>query len=133
MIVVDTNILFSTLLNRNDKYYDTLIKKSLHFMVPKFAFVELFKYKERITRYSKHADDEILEILYCIVKNIQIYDENIISANSYKKAWNLTRDVDEKDTVFVALCLETNSHLWTGDKKLINGLKSKGFDQFFKI
>ncbi|KOR33403.1 hypothetical protein TI05_01275 [Achromatium sp. WMS3] len=131
MIVVDTNILFSSLLNCNAYYYDILTDKSLQFLIPKFAFIELFKYKEKIIKYSKHNDDEILEILYNMMKNIQIYDENIISSNSYKKAWHLTKDIDEKDTVFVALCLETNSKLWTGDKKLINGLKNKGFDNFF--
>lgn len=131
MIVVDTNILFSTLLNQNAHYYDILSDKSFQFLMPKFAFVELFKYKEKITKYSKHSDDEILEVLYNIMKNIQIYDEAIISSDSYKKAWHLTKDIDEKDTVFVALCLETNSELWTGDKKLMNGLKSKGFTQFF--
>jgi len=131
MIVVDTNVLFSTLLNHKAYYYDILADKSFQFLIPKFAFVELFKYKDKITRYSKHNDDEILEMLYNIMKNIQIYDENIISSNSYKKAWDLTKDIDEKDTVFVALCLETNSSLWTGDKKLINGLKNKGFNNFF--
>ena len=45
MIVVDTNILFSTLLNHNAYYYDILVDKSLQFFIPKFAFVELFKDK----------------------------------------------------------------------------------------
>lgn len=124
-------LLFSTLLNHNAHYYDILTDKSLQFLTPKFAFIELFRYKEKIIRYSKHNDDEILEALYNIMKNIQIYDEDVISSDSYKKAWDLTKDIDEKDTVFIALCLETNSHLWTGDKKLINGLKTKGFNKFF--
>jgi len=37
----------------------------------------------------------------------------------------LTKNVDEFDTPFVALSLELASPLWTGDKKLIKGLKQK--------
>ncbi len=132
-ITVDTNIIFSALLKNHSNYYDVLTNNSIHFLIPKFAFIELFKHKEKIVRYSEHADDEVLEILYGIMKNIQIYDENLISLNSREKAWNLVKEIDEKDTVFVALCLETNSRLWTGDKKLINGLRNKGFDRFFEI
>ena len=33
------------------------------------------------------------------MKNIQIYDENVISSSSYKKAWDLTKDIDEKARV----------------------------------
>jgi predicted nucleic acid-binding protein len=32
----------------------------------------------------------------------------------------------------VALTLFLEGKLWTGDKKLINGLKEKGFKQFIK-
>ncbi len=32
-----------------------------------------------------------------------------------------------KDISFVALTLEMNAKLWTGDKKLYSGLREKGF------
>jgi len=43
----------------------------------------------------------------------------------------LYKDVDEKDTPFVALSLELGFELWTRDQELIIGLKAKGFDQFY--
>jgi len=43
----------------------------------------------------------------------------------------LCRDIDINDAPFVALALELEAVLWTGDKTLKNGLKDKGFDRFF--
>jgi predicted nucleic acid-binding protein len=47
------------------------------------------------------------------------------------KAWELCKDVDEKDMMFVALALELDALLWTTDKKLATGLLAKGFDKFY--
>ena len=40
----------------------------------------------------------------------------------------MVNDIDEFDAPFIALSLELNSPLWTGDKKLIKGLNKKEFD-----
>lgn len=40
----------------------------------------------------------------------------------------LVRDVDEFDAPFIALSLELDSPLWTGDKQLIKGMAEKGID-----
>ncbi len=39
----------------------------------------------------------------------------------------LTHDFDIFDKPFVALSLELNAPLWTGDKKMVKGLNSKNF------
>lgn len=44
-------------------------------------------------------------------------------------AFELIHDIDLKDLLFVALAIQYNCKLWTGDKKLIKGLRNKGFDQ----
>jgi len=99
--------------------------------MPKFGFVELFKHKEKICTVSKHSQDEILEILYEFMRHIEFFDENSISVGALKAGWELVEDIDPKDLLFVALTLEVGGVLWTGDMKLRNGLKSKGFDSFF--
>lgn len=58
---------------------------------------------------------------------IKSISEDLINQNSWTKAVELTHDVDEDDTPFVALTIELNAVLWTGDKKLLNGLTNKGF------
>ena len=51
-----------------------------------------------------------------------------IRESTWEKAIELTNNVDEFDAPFIALALELESPLWTGDKKLIRGLNKKGVD-----
>lgn len=68
-IIVDTNILFSTLLGKNQRYRDLLLSKNeFAFYSCKFVIVELFKYKNKIQKYSSLNENEILELLYSILK-----------------------------------------------------------------
>lgn len=53
--------------------------------------------------------------------------------NFLTPTYDLCKDVDIKDTPFVALAIELGPSLWTGDKKLKEGLKQKGFDNFLLI
>ncbi|WP_022669778.1 putative toxin-antitoxin system toxin component, PIN family [Hippea alviniae] len=133
-VVVDTNIIFSILLKDKNKERDFLFLSSgIKFFTCRFMFVELFKYKEKIVKYSHLKENEVLSVLYDVSKIIEFYNEDLISYSSKVKAFDLCKDIDEKDTPFVALSLELNAYLWTGDKKLINGLKNKGFNRFILI
>lgn len=51
-----------------------------------------------------------------------------ISAKSWDRAINMVKNVDEFDAPFLALTLELNAFLWTGDKKLISGLRKLKFE-----
>jgi predicted nucleic acid-binding protein len=130
-VIVDTNIIFSALINKNSRIAGFLLEPNCALVMPKFGFVELFKYKEKICAASKHKPDEVLEILYDLLRHIDFFDENSISAAALKAAWDLVNDIDEKDMVFVALTLELNGSLWAGDSKLRSGLEGKGFQAFF--
>lgn len=63
-----------------------------------------------------------------IVKKIDLIDLESVLQTTWKKAMELTKNVDEFDTPFIALSLELGSPLWTGDRRLIRGLKEKGID-----
>lgn len=130
-VVVDTNIMFSVLLKHKSKERDFLfLSEEIEFFSCRFAIVELFKNKEKILKYSKLTENEILTTFYKLLKLINFYNEDLISPEILKKAFELCHDVDEKDTVFVALTMELGAYLWTGDKKLQEHLVSKGFNQF---
>ena len=55
-----------------------------------------------------------------------------INENDITLAFQLTKDIDENDTMFVALSIKLDTKLWTGDKKLITGLKEKSFSQIIE-
>ena len=132
-IIVDTNILFSAALTQNGRIAQTLFSDDYDFFVPHFTIIELFKYKEKIISLTRKTEVEILEILYHLLSQINFYNEKSISLTARQSAYDFCKEIDPKDTVFLALSFELNAPLWTGDKKLKKGLKIKGFNNFFEI
>ena len=63
-----------------------------------------------------------------VIQHIEFIDSDNIAALNWEKAFDLLKGIDEKDTTFLALAMEIIGVLWTGDKKLINGLQHKKFD-----
>lgn len=66
-----------------------------------------------------------------ILENINFINTQDISKINLMKAYQICKDIDPNDTIFVALSLQTSYPLWTGDKLLYDGLKSKDFKQVF--
>ncbi|MDZ7318429.1 MAG: putative toxin-antitoxin system toxin component, PIN family [candidate division KSB1 bacterium] len=130
-IVIDTNILFSALLSKETSLRKTLFSRDNYFYSPNFVVAEIFKHKERILKYSKSEESDVYEFLNSILKKINFVNEDFISIENWQEAFRLCSDIDQKDTPFVALALELNAMLWTGDNKLKRGLIAKGFNSFF--
>lgn len=134
-IVVDSNIIFSALLMKNSKIRDILCRKNHHFYSPNYFFSEIFKYKEKIFKCTHLDEIDVFECLNRILENIQFVRGEVISKENRMTAYNLCQNLDEKDSPFIALAIEIDAYVWTGDKKLKEGLKKKGFKKFadFKI
>jgi predicted nucleic acid-binding protein len=132
-LVVDTNIFFSLLLRRDTALRRRFLTDSTcTFHCPRFFLVELFKHKERITQATELSDDELLECLYELLARVHFFEEGSISIGTWMEARRLCRDIDPKDTPFVALTLHLDGRLWTSDEELKTGLKAKGFNRFFQ-
>lgn len=132
-IIVDTNILFSALLRENSRFSELLLTSEYAFFVCELVFVELFKRKEKIIQLSHLTEEEIIQIYYILLKRLHLYKEDLISLEYRRLAYELCQGVDVSDTPHVALMLQLDGLLWTGDKKLKLGLKNKGFEQFFEL
>lgn len=130
-IVVDSNILFSSFLKTSSKIRDTIFSSDYEFYSCNFAIVEIFKYKEKIIKYSKLEEQDLLKEIHGILKNINFVNDKLISEQNLYKALKLCKDIDIKDFSFLALAFELNALLWTGDKKLIKGLTQKEPNIFF--
>ena len=104
------------------------VQDDLTFFAPELLIEELKKYSGKIQTYSKLNKIELFEIETLVLSNINLVSEEMISEQTWKKAFDLTRDIDEDDTPFIALALELGSKLWTGDKILSKGLNVKGIN-----
>ncbi len=74
-------------------------------------------------------DNSLYEAQRLVYKNINFIDESQIPKVHRLRAYDLVKDIDLKDIVFVAPNRYQESILWTGDKVLIKGLKLKGYDK----
>ena len=131
-IIVDTNILFSAMLSNRSPSRQIMLQQELEFFAPNFIFLELFKHKEKLLKLSKQSEAEIYLFLNYLLKSVKFISPDLVSTQNYLSAYHLCKDVDEANTPFVALSLELNAALWTGDKRLKNGLQAKGFQNFFQ-
>lgn len=130
-VVIDTNILFSTLLSSQSRFAATILRGQAHWFVCDSVIVELFEHKERLVTHSKQTESELLGMLHDILGRIRVYQEDLIRDEHWREAYQLCREIDSSDTPHVALTLELDALLWTGDKKLRDGLRAQGFERFF--
>lgn len=131
-IIVDTNILFSSLLQQTSHFYEILITEDFKFYICELTLVELFRHKEKLIKTSKLTEDDIIKFYYLILKRINIFKEDLIKLSNWYQAFEYCKDIDEADTPFIALTLELNGLLFTGDKAFKQSLLNKGFDSFFE-
>ena len=128
-VVVDTNILFSALLNSKGKIGDLLFNslEIFEFYSVNFLKAEIEVQREKILSISGFTKEEFNERKTLIYGQIKFIDEFLIPKDIILKAEEMAQDVDPDDTLHLALTDHLNAQLWTGDKKLKEGLKRKGF------
>jgi predicted nucleic acid-binding protein len=132
VIVIDTSMIFSILLGKNSKMRDLLFELDNEFYSPNYTITEIFEKKEKILKYSDLTESELYELMYRVLERINFIREDFVSEKNKNIAYKLCKDIDEEDTPIIALALELDAFVWTGDKKIISALTRKGFDRFFK-
>ena len=128
-IVVDTNIIFSALLNSEGIIGDLIFNSSKHFEFYSCSYMrfEIQKHWEKLKKISKLSDEQ-LEVSYTqILIKIKFINEEIIPVEIWLSSEKISNNIDPDDTDFVALTRFLKATLWTGDKVLYNGLKENGF------
>jgi len=128
-IVVDTNIVFSAILNSNGKIGDLLLNSSkyIDFYSADYLRYEISNHYDKLSQISKQPLDKIVKTEYFITKGVKFISEEQVAENFWRSAYDLVKDVDLDDIAFVALSKQLRCKLWTGDKVLIDGLHKKGF------
>ena len=130
--IVDANIVFSGILNTNSKIGDLLInsKAYLDIIAPDFLRSEIRHHYPRLMKISGLTIEELQEAEFQLYKGITFVSEEQIKISHWIAAEFLVEDVDPKDTHYIAYSKQFRCKIWSGDKKLIKGLTTKGFTNF---
>ena len=131
-VIIDSNIVFSALRVQRSLTRDKILNSQDKYYAPNFLIGEIFKHKERILKKSKASEEETLEYLLKILSRINFISEDSISTGNFIAAYRLCKDIDEKDTPFIALSIELGYEFWTRDNELKSGLIKKGFNNFYE-
>lgn len=128
-IIVDTNIIFSCLLNSEGTIGDLIFnsEKIFQFYSNQYMRFEIRKHWGKLKKISKLTDLELETAYEKMLTKLTFINEELIPQRDWEKAETLVADIDLDDTDFVALTKHLKGSLWTGDKRLYDGLKSKRF------
>ncbi len=62
-----------------------------------------------------------------VLQKVQFISETLLDENVLDKAEDVLADIDPDDAPFLALAWQLEAKLWSGDKKLRDGLLKKGY------
>jgi len=128
-IIVDTNIVFSAILNSNSRIGKILLNSKEHFQFFTCNYLrsEIQRHRNKLLKLTKLTEDQLSELEDLITQHITFIDERLIPQDLLIKTEIQLKTIDPNDTVFVALTKHLEGKLWTGDLQLYNGLKAKRF------
>jgi predicted nucleic acid-binding protein len=132
-VIVDTNIIFSALLNTNGTIGDLIFNSDevFEFYSCHYMQYEIEKHWHRLKKISKLSDEQLTEAYMKILSKIQMINEELIPEKTWLFAEALVKDIDIDDVDFIALTKHIKGYLWTGDKELYNGLKKKKYTKVY--
>lgn len=130
-VIIDHNILFAAIHTKTSYTRRRLLDSPHSLYTPNYLIVELFKHRQRIVEKSKATEEDVLSYLNQVVQKVHFFNEELISVENFFTAYHFCKEVDENDTAYVALTLELGGELWTRDEVLKEGLRERGFNQFF--
>ena len=128
-LVVDTNIVFSTLINPLGSVGDLLLKSGdcLSFIAPQFLEKEIEKHYDRLSQLTGLPLTDLDEALTIILAKITYIEETQIPIPIWVESARWLREIDRMDVAFVAASKFMQKPLWTGDKVLTKGLRAWGY------
>lgn len=128
-IVVDTNIVFSVVLNTNSQIGDILLNSTgtFDFYTCHLLREELESHKSKIIALGGYSEADYAELVYQVLRPLQFISEELIGFEFWQRALDFVREVDMDDIAFIALTEFMDCKLWTGDQKLLKGIRAKGY------
>ena len=129
IIIVDTNIIISACLDSKSDLYNLIASSfnKIGFVNSEFSLKEIITYQENVCKKSRKNIAILKTNLPATLNCINVLSDDKITESDIENAKSFTRQIDIDDTIFIAFLLALHSLIWTGDRKLLNGLKRKSF------
>jgi predicted nucleic acid-binding protein len=129
-LVVDTNIVFSAILNSSSNIGKILIDgRQFDFYSCHFLLEELQQHRGKLKRISGLSDDQLSQSIELTTANITFVQEDLLPKKDWKFAFKILSKHDQKDIPFLALAHNLKAHLWSGDKKLFKALEKENYNK----
>jgi predicted nucleic acid-binding protein len=128
-IVIDTNIVFSALLNTKSPIGDLLLNSDevFQFYSCNLLKEEIITHQAKLLNISGLTEVQLNALCQKVFAKIHFISEEIISFEYWQIALPFVREVDMDDIAFVALNQLLGAKLLTGDKKLLEAIRAKGY------
>ena len=104
-IIVDTNIVFSAILNSSSRIGKILLNSKEHFQfyTCDYLRIEIQRHRNKLLKLTKLTDNELAELEGLVTSNIIFIDERLLPQELLLKTETLLKSIDPNDTPFVAL------------------------------
>ena len=115
-VVIDTNILISALI-KDDSVTARIIKSGIfEIYYPEDGMFELEKYRDYIIKKRKKAlqRKSFDYALSFLLESVNVVP-SLLYEDKIREAYEVMRDIDEKDTPFLALALKLQCPIWSND------------------
>lgn len=133
IIIADSNIFVSSLINPSGEITAILKDKNLQFLAPDYIIEEVKNHLSDIQKRLKNTKTkrQILADFKFLLEKITIIPFSVLTKKNLKEAFSIVKDVDEYDYIFIATHLQYKHKIWSRDNELIKGLTAKGYGHFF--
>ena len=130
-LVVDANVVFSVMLRADGRmakaWWDA--QRRLKLIAPTALKSEIEEHRTRLAKGIKCSVEDTYELEALVLKEVNIVSDELVSRAAKEDATNALMSIDADDTPYLALAIQYQCGLWTGDLRLLRKLARKGYRQ----
>jgi predicted nucleic acid-binding protein len=114
-VIVDTNIIFSAILNSSSKIGKLLTHSKPHFKFYSCQYlrVEILRHQEKLLKLTQLSIEELIEVENLVMNDITFINEELLPKKLLLATEKLVNDIDPDDIPFIALAKNLDAKLWT--------------------
>ena len=112
-LIVDSSILFAGLIKDSTTRW-LLFHIDAELLTVDFSYHEVKKHQELICQKSKLTEVELFFILNKMREKLTILPNKEVNTR-FEEAYQIMKDIDPQDSMFLAAALAANPHIWSDD------------------